>query len=102
MKITIEASEKNEGTAEPWWMIIDPRQSLRTDEDACYTIANMITGPFFSREEAQNHLNNRRYAFGKNAVVFCHSGCWTTEYKNAYREAEAKRRISLDEGIKYG
>lgn len=92
MKVTVEVSEKNEGTAEPWWMIIDPMQSMRTDREACYKIAGMITGPFFSREEAQEHLENRRHAFGKNAVVYCHSGCWTREYKAAHRLAEAELR----------
>jgi hypothetical protein len=74
MKITVEVSEKNEGTRAPWWMIINPRQNLRTDREASYNIAEMITGPFFSREEAKAVLDGQRYNFGRGAVVFCASG----------------------------
>ncbi len=91
MKIEIEVSEKNEYTAEPWWTIIDPRQNfITTKDDGIYNIAGMITGPFFSRKAAQAFLTATRYNFSKNAKVFCHSGCYTLEYKNAYRKAYAK------------
>lgn len=76
MKIQLDISEKNEGTRSPWWTIIDPRQNLKTDVDGIYNIASMITGPFFSREEATQYLQNHRYNFGKNAKVYCHSGCY--------------------------
>lgn len=88
MKITLEVSEKDECTDSPWWIIIDPRQIMRTDKEACYAIASMITGPFFSREDAQNYLDGRRYAFGKNAVVYCHRGYHSEQYKKAIREAQ--------------
>ena len=86
-KITLVVSGKHEGTAEPWWLIIDPRQNLETkNEQALHNIAGMITGPFFSRVEAQNFLEHTRYNFGKNAHVFCHSGYYTHRYKNALRD----------------
>lgn len=88
MKIELEVSEDNEGTSEPWWLIVDPRQSLKVD--ATY-IADMITGPFFSRVSAENHLTNRRYAFGKHAIVWCASGCWSFEYKEAVGKAKARK-----------
>ena len=81
--IKIEVSELNESTRAPWWMIIDPCQSMSTGKDACFTIANMITGPFFSRKEAQDVLDRRRYAYGKNAVVYCHSGHECAQYEKA-------------------
>ena len=62
---------------------------MSTRRDSCYAIASMITGPFFSREEATLELERRRYHYGKNAVVYCHSACYTNQYKQAYRAAEA-------------
>lgn len=88
MRIELDVSREHEDTAEPWWIIINPQQNLRKGDSGVYAIANMITGPFFSRQEAQEHLQARRYAFSKDAKVFCHSGCWTKQYKEAYRKAE--------------
>jgi len=80
IEIKLTVSGKNECCSAPWWLIINPHQSMRCD---VHDIASMITGPFFSREEAQQHLTARRYAFGKHAKVYCHSGSWTHQYKNA-------------------
>ena len=87
-KITLSVDlENNEGTESPWWAIIDPRQNFLTDSDGIYNIANMITGPFFSRESAEKHIEARHYAFSCHARVFCFSGYWSDEYKKAIREA---------------
>lgn len=81
MKIEIEISELNEATRSPWWMIVDPRQLLKTsDEQAVHNVASMITGPFFSREEAESVLKARRHNYGPNAHVYCASGCYTRQY----------------------
>ena len=85
MKITLNVSEENEATEFPWWLIIDPEQNLSKSKGSCQVIADMITGPFFSRKEAEDHLRSRRYAFGTNAVVYCHSGYWSKQYKEAIR-----------------
>ena len=87
VKIEIEVSLANEGTAEPWWFIIDPKQNMDCN---VYMAANQITGPFFSREEGQRVLANRRHHYSRRAVVFCGSGCYTRQYSEAYREAEKK------------
>ncbi len=88
MKVTIDVDLDNpEATESPWWSIIDPTQNFYVNEEGVHMVANMITGPFFSRKKAQNHLSVRRYAFSKNAKVYCHSGYWSNEYKNACREA---------------
>lgn len=93
LKITVTVSGKHEGNDSPWWLIINPRQNFQTCQDrGVHNIANMITGPFFSRESAQEHLDSRRYAFGKNACVFAHSGYYAHEYKEAIRAA--KRLLS--------
>ena len=82
MRIKIDLSEKNEGTDCPYWLILDPMQMT---SPSFTLLSSMITGPFFSRESAEAHLDGRRYAFGKRAVVFCMSGYWSHEYKNAIR-----------------
>lgn len=92
MTITIEVSDKNEGTAEPWWVIVDPKQMMKPD---CYSVMmGMVTGPYFSREEATQYLESHRYNFSPRAVVYCASGCYTNQYRKAYREAEEKARLA--------
>ena len=92
MKIELDVSEENESTAEPWWMIVDPGQNFVTDLQGAANVAmGMITGPFFSREEAETVLKRTRYNYGKGAVVWCASGCHTIQYCNAYREARKKK-----------
>jgi len=71
----------NEGTAAPYWLILDPRQMLRLDVDV---LAGMITGPFFSREDAQLYLKNKRYNFSKNAKVYCHAGHQSWKYAEIF------------------
>lgn len=79
----------NEANDSPYWLIIDPRQMMSPD---CYTVASMITGPFFSREDATAHLKARRYNFSKRAVVYAHSGYWSHKYKEFYRAIENERQ----------
>ena len=64
----------NEGTAYPFWIIIDPRQNFETKNQGLHNIASMITGIFFSREDAQKFLDRTKYNFSENAKVYCHSG----------------------------
>ena len=89
-KLTCPATEEiintlskadNEGTAAPYWLILDPRQMLRLDVDV---LAGMITGPFFSREDAQLYLKNKRYNFSKNAKVYCHAGHQSWKYAEIF------------------
>lgn len=67
-----------EGTEAPWWVIIDPRQMMRADADK---VADMVTGPFLSRDEAQEQLDARRYAYSERAVVYCMSGHRSSGWK---------------------
>ena len=90
MKIELEVSYANEGTYAPWWMIIDPMQNFKTDSEAVHAIAAMITGPFFSREEAEAVLAATRYRFGKGACVYCASGHATLQYRDEMKKREAK------------
>jgi hypothetical protein len=85
MNIDLEVSTENESTASPWWVICDPHQMMSPD---CYRVMGMITGPFFSREEAKEVLASRRHHYSDRAVVFCASGCYTKQYDRVYRAAE--------------
>lgn len=80
--IKLNVSTANEGTDAPYWLILDPSQMMSPTVD---NLAPMITGPFFSREEADCHLNARRYAFSDRAGVWCFSGYWSRQYKEAYK-----------------
>ena len=94
MKVTVEVSEQNECTRAPWWMIVDPKQNMRTGTDGVHAIAGMITGPFFSRAQAQAYLDSRRYNFGKGAKVYCASGHANDDYCRQIGDAEkAKREV---------
>ena len=88
MKIEIEVSEDNEGTAAPWWLIVDPKQNMDCSHAA--VAMGMITGPYFSREAAEEYLRRTRYNFSKRAVVWCSSGCYSEEYLMAIKRAEKK------------
>lgn len=82
MKIEIEVSEENEETSSPWWMILDPKQNMRCN---IHYLASMITGPFFSREEAEKVMKNRSHHYSERARVYCHSGCYTHQYDDKCR-----------------
>lgn len=93
MKIEIEISEENESTSYPWWII------LRPIRENCYvvrskTVVSDITGPFFSREEAEIELDSRRHYYGRQAVVWCLSGCNSGQYKCAIDDAN---KVGSDE-----
>lgn len=77
----MKISEKNEGTSYPFWIIIDPEQNFSKCNQGIHNIASMITGVWLSREEAEEHLKARRYNFGINAKVYCHSGYWSNDWK---------------------
>lgn len=88
MKIELQISDENEGTSYPWWFIVDPGRHFKSAEGT----AMCITGPFFSREEAEEQLSRRRYDYGKQAIVWCGSGYHSGRYRKAIDAAtkEAK------------
>jgi hypothetical protein len=87
-QLTLDVSSANEGTDAPWWAILDPDQMMRAD---VHQLAGMITGPFFSRAEAEYELTCRHYSYGKHACVYCMSGYRTDVYRQAYHQAEKKK-----------
>lgn len=73
----------NESTEAPYWLILDPAQNMPCN---VHELADQITGPFFCRQDAVRHLENRGYAFSERACVYCHSGHRSQKYKNLWRE----------------
>jgi hypothetical protein len=86
---SIHLSEKNESTAYPWWVIIDPHQMMSPSVDE---VASMIVGPFFSREEAMRELVLAPYRYSDRARVYCHSAHRTEEYREAIDVAVGRSR----------
>ena len=84
----------NEGTRAPYWIIIDPHQMLKPD---VFDVASMITGVFFSREDAEKHLRLTRHNHTNRAVVFCLSGWESILYDSLWYEAE---KLKHKEGVK--
>ena len=70
-------SADNESTRAPYWMILDPRQNMRSN---IHELASQMTGPFFSRKKAEIFLKQTRYNFGPKAHVYCLSGCHSQQY----------------------
>ena len=79
-----------EATAYPWWVIIDPRQMMRPD---CHAVAQMITGPFFSRERAQRLLDDAPHRYSDRAVVFCMSGHASQDWRGVCGQPLAERAV---------
>ena len=73
----------NEFTDSPYWLILDPEQNLSRDIDL---LAGQITGPFFSREDAQSFLNKTRYNFSNRAKVYCLSGAKSAKYSDFFKK----------------
>jgi len=67
----------NEATEAPYWLIIDPDQMMSPKIDR---VASMITGPFFSRADADDQLAHRRYDYSAKAGVWCFSGYYSDKY----------------------
>lgn len=78
--ITLKVSDANEMTRAPYWLIIDP---LPVDKPSYLEVSQMVTGPFFSREDAQQYLNDNQHNYGDKAVVFCKSGYHCRQYDRA-------------------
>lgn len=81
-----------EATRSPYWLILEPTKMVEPDIDH---LASMITGPFFSREDAKVHLAVSN-SFSKRAVVYCHSGHSSRLYDRAWDYAwkrKTKERV---------
>ena len=72
----------NEGTAAPFWVIIDPAQNLSRD---AYNTMGQITGLWFSRADAQAYLEGHKYNYSNRVAVACLSGHQSTKYNNLWK-----------------
>lgn len=72
-----------ECTEYPWWVIIDPDviHGLFDRQQRVGRVAAAITGPFFSRTEAEAQLARRRYAYGPHTVVYSLSGHESADWR---------------------
>lgn len=105
MKITVEVTGDNECTDSPWWAVVDPAQNMRAEVAIA---AGQISGPFFSRAEAEDYLKSRHYDYSNRAVVWCFSGYHSTQWKEGMRRAikeedepkKTKRYVYLPEDVR--
>ena len=67
----------NEITAHPWWCVV---------RNGSFGRMVVLEGPFFSREQATQLLEARRYEYGAKAYVYCFSGHRSWHYRDL-REA---------------
>ena len=83
--------ERCEATAFPFWMIIDPRRVRMSPVDQRINeIASAVTGPFFSRESAEEFLFNTHYNFSTHATVYCMSGHNSHDWRDLLHIAKAE------------
>jgi len=82
-----------EGTAFPWWGIVDPDGMAHHTDDCAESgwpsrskVAHCITGPFFSREAAERYLDVKSYNFGERAGVWCFSGHSSQDWRKLCKE----------------
>lgn len=78
----------SEATRSPYWLILDPSQNMRC---SIHQMAGGITGPFFSRKDAEDFLSATSYNFSDKAKVYCLSGCRSRKYDHYVREVVGKK-----------
>jgi hypothetical protein len=59
-----------ECTDRPVWYVVNPRQMMSATAS---NVCSMFHGPFWSRERADEFLENTRYRYGDKASVYCKS-----------------------------
>lgn len=72
-----QRSANAESTAAPWWAILDPG---RSGKHTGTNLSGAITGPFLTREAAEDFFEAGRYRFGPHAAVWCLSGHASPEW----------------------
>jgi hypothetical protein len=77
-----------EFTSAPYWLIIDMND--KTEISDIREVASMVTGPFFSRKDAQAYLDARRYNFSDGARVYCKSGHESPKYARLWKWIEER------------
>lgn len=75
-----------ECTDRPVWYVVNPRQMMSATAS---NVCGMFHGPFWSRERADEFLENTRYRYGDKASVYCKSLYHYPEMRALY-DASAK------------
>lgn len=70
-----------ECTEHPWWFIVEP-----TRDRSATSVAQAITGPFFSRESATAELRGNPHRYSRKALVWCASGFRSREWRELCEE----------------
>ena len=84
--------ERNEATAYPYWLIIDPKRvPLCNLKIRCDYISSAVTGPFFSRESATEHLRIAAHHFSEHAIVYCASGYESDDWVKLMKMAKGSK-----------
>ena len=73
----------SEATEHPWWFIAEPSRDRSAE-----SVAQAITGPYFSRESAEDQLRRNPHRYSRKAIVWCASGYRSPEWR-AFCEEEA-------------
>jgi len=68
----------NDGTAYPFWAIV----SNGGIGNICWH-----SGPWFNRQDAEQHLKNKTHRYPKKAYVYCFSGHMSHHYTELYDAA---------------
>lgn len=84
--ITIKTSPNNESTEAPCWFVIDPGKHLSySDYRNVNLLADLVQGPFFSRDEAEKFLCGNKHNLSGKAVVYCKATPYGSYYNKAWR-----------------
>lgn len=84
---------KREAAAFPWWFIFDP--ALIAGKCMSFKLAgsngvSCVTGPFFSRESAEEAMRARHYEYSIHAFVYCPTGHRSPDYRALLELAKAE------------
>lgn len=80
--------DENDGTTHPWWAI------TRQSKIGVYGEV-VLAGPFFSRQQAKEQLEARRYHYGDKARTFCFTGYDSYPYRDLLDKAKETRAAVL-------
>lgn len=82
---TQHAIPSAEATAYPVWIIVSGKFHDRYH-----------AGPWFSREAAEEHLDAKRHRYPRGAIVYCHSGHMSADYRHLCETGTLPPKESTD------
>lgn len=79
----IHAYQETDCTSYPYWAIV---------VKGCFGKQNLLAGPFFSREAAEQDLKLRRYNYPAKAFTFCFSGNASEGYRKLFETTKPREK----------